>query len=458
MPKIGADAPDYSYQEVGVEWLRGLSKHATDPGRGYLGDEPGLGKSKQLLEAAEGKTLVVAPAMVLDGGVWADEHAKWAPDLDMTCVSYTSLCAREKTGNGNGTRPTEKPRPEFKGPWDTVIFDEAQYLKGRKTTWTLAAQKMRTTNLFLASGTPIPNWAYELFTALQLMFPSEAKPGKRLGSYWRWVGEYFKVVDTEFSQFDISGPLDDSPGGWARFHEENFQGRFLQRLRDDVLKNLPPLTEQTVMLPMSDQQRRVYKGLKKDYIAWTDGGIEVSAFSSGGLHTKLVKVATGLELVEMGAPVSPKFRLFEDRVRDQAQPSLAIGWFQDTARVAAAACVRAKKRPGVITGATSRPERRRVLQDFRDGRIDVLCATIGVIAEGHTFTQADTVHMLERSPVPSKNQQVIRRVHRIGQLRPVTVQHYVTRDCVDERLLPVLKAKTDQQVKALPASEFARLL
>lgn len=457
MPPLAPNTGKFAYQETGIEWLRGLAGCATDPGRGYLGDEPGLGKSRQLLKAAEGRTLVVAPAMVLDGGVWQDEHAKWRPDLDLTTVSYHGLYETFGNKNAKTGRYPCRPRERYADHWDTVIFDEAHHMKGRKTYWTVAAQKLETDQLFLASGTPIPNWAYELFTALQLIFPSEAKAGKRLGSYWRWADDWFRVGETEYAPMGILGVKDDSPEGWLRFYQENFKGRFLQRLRDDVLSDLPPMTRTQLLLPMSDAQRRVYKGLKKDYIAWTDSGEEVAVFSSGGLHTKLIKVATGLELVDDGAPVSPKFRALEERLRDQAHPSIVVGWFRQTAHLAAAAAVRAKKRPCVITGATTTAERSRIFRAFKNGEYDVLCSTF-VIREGHTLVNADTVHMLERSYVPSFNKQIIQRVHRIGQVRPVTVLDYITKATVDTNALKLLQDKSDQQVKALRAEEFAKLL
>src|ERR1044072_9002424 len=138
------------YQQAGLDFLR------ANP-RAFLADEMGLGKSAQMILASEGRTLIVAPAMVLDGGTWRDEIAKWCPDRapEITCVPYTSLVQRE------GRKITRNARPEYRGPWDTVILDEAHYLKGRKTSWTVALRPIlkRAGRVIYATGTPVPNRA-----------------------------------------------------------------------------------------------------------------------------------------------------------------------------------------------------------------------------------------------------------------------------------------------------------
>lgn len=449
---------DYAYQEDGIAWLRGLGDLPADPGRGLLADEPGLGKSRQLLMAAEGRTLVVAPSMVLDGGVWRDEVARWRPDLDVTCAPYSMLNAREKTGRGSGTRPVDRLRPEYAGHWDTVILDEAHYIKGRKTSWTKAVLQLDADRVYAATGTPIPNWAYELFTLLQLLNPSERRQGAKYGSYWRWVAEWFDVGATRYSQMAVGDPLDDSPQGWSRFYDENLSGRFLQRLRDDVLTDLPPMTEQTLLLPMKPAQLKLYRQLKKDFVAWTESGEEVVAWSSGGLHTKLAKVCTGVEIEDPSSPCSSKLDALQERLADQARPSLVVCQFRATAQAAYDRAVKAGRSPAVITGDTSSRVRSEILDRYRAGDFDVLCATVETVSEGLTLTHADTVHMVERSYRPSKNEQAIRRVHRIGQTRPVTVLHYVSKGSVDESMVRLLKQKTDHQVRVLKASELAALL
>lgn len=446
------------YQVKGIEWLRQRP-------RSLLGDEPGLGKSAQLLRAAEGRTLVVAPAMVLDGGVWSDEWERWAPDLDVTMVPYSSLTLREKTEKG-GTRPTPKLRLEYRTHWDTVILDEADYIKGRDTTWTKAVLRLSADRVMAATGTPVPNWAHELFTLLKLLHPTEAGPGGAYGSFWRWANEWFNVTPSRWDPHaqDI-GTLKacnekcNRCRHWVEFHEQNLGGLFLQRLRDDVLTDLPPLTGPVVVkCRMGREQTRVYKALKKDFIAWTESGAEVVAWNKAALAVKLAKVVTGVQLIDPAVNASAKIDTLLANLAGQAQPAFVVAHFQPACELVTEALRRAGKKVELVYGPTSRSDRLKAVRAFQGGHLDVLVGSLEVVSAGLTLTRADTVHFLERSWRPSRNEQALRRIHRIGQTRPVTAYHYVTEGTVDDRLTDLLATKTDQEIKALRPHQIAALL
>lgn len=444
------------YQIDGIDFL-------DTKGFGYLADEPGLGKSAQLAMAAHGRTLIVAPAYVLEAGVWDDELARWAPQLSATQTSYTSLCERERTAKG-GSRPVPRLRPDLlQEHWDTVILDEAHHTKGRDTTHTKAAMTLarRTERLFLASGTPIPNWPYELWTALVMLH----EPGdRRFSSFWRWAREWFKVSKHRRGNYEIGhlhGCSMRCPvpcEHWTAFQEANFEGRMLMRYRDDVLTDLPPLTEQTIRVKMTPAQERVYKALRRDFIAWVEEtGREVVAWNAGAQATKLAQVATGVEVVDPGARASGKLDALRGLLADGHVPALVVAHFRASVRAAADVVRALGLEPVVVSGDVPPAARGRLVRAFQQGTGDVLVATIDSIAEGVTLTRAGTVIFLEHSWRPSRNQQTLRRIHRMGQDRPVTVVHLVTRASVDGRMQRVLATKTDRQVRALTLGELADL-
>lgn len=453
------------HQREGIEFLR------REP-RAALFDEPGLGKSAQALLAAEEPVLVVAPAMIIQGGVWDDEVARWAPGADVTQVPYSRLMVRE------GRAVTDKLVPELdrwearegrrvayrhKRTWGTVIADEAHYLKGRKTHWTAAFKQIRANRTTLLTGTPIPNWAHEAFVPLQLLFPEEAQPGLRLGSYWRWVEDWFELGKAygkggKVVSDHVIGDL-RADRSWDGFQEQNWRDRAIRRLRVDCL-DLPPLTEQWLTVDMGREQARVYRALEKDFVAWLDSGAEVTAWSKAGQLVKLAQVATGLGVVaetQGGKAGDGKLDALEGLLADRALPTLVVAHFRASVRACAARAHQAGRSVAVITGDTSAADRGARVRAFQQGKLDVLCASIDTISEGLTLTAADQVIFVERSWRPSRNEQAQRRVHRMGQTRPVTAVHLVARDTVDERVLGVLKAKTDQQMRALSRVELRGL-
>ncbi len=457
------------YQQAGLDFLR------ANP-RAFLADEMGLGKSAQMILAAEGSTLVVAPAMVLDGGTWRDEVARWCPEREqeITTWAYTSVAARE------GRKVTATARPEINRRWDTVILDEAHYLKGRKTSWTRALRPIlkRADRVIIATGTPIPNWSQEIFEPVQILWPERARPGGELGSYWRWAEQWF---DTEPEVVYRGGRPTEVPhvGGllactnlcetrdpldpcdhYKDFFRENLGERFLQRLRDDVLTDLPPLTVETVYTPMTAPQGRMYRALKKDFLAELGDGRLKVAWNSAAKNVLLDKVATGASILDPSEdPMkgSGKLQRLAYDLGDRTRPTLVVAHFQasvDAARdVARGLGMSAES----IHGGTSRPDRRAIVERFKAGKLDVLCGSLETIAEGLTLTAADMVIFLETSFKPSRNQQAMRRIHRIGQERPCVALDYVTPDSIDEGKRELLKAKTDQQIRVLTAAQMAAL-
>lgn len=465
--------PARPYQVEGREFLQAK-------GRALLADEPGLGKSRQLIEASHGRTLVIAPAMVLDGGTWRDEWDRWGDGTDrLSSVPFTGLNERKGNSPNLGTKkaPTYRPRPEYSEPYDTVIVDEAHYLKGRSTSWVEALRRMHYGDIYLATGTPFPNWADELFVPLQFMYPEEAKPGGRFGSYWRWAKEWFDCSPNRWSQGApvvgdliacgprcLDRPAYDPCDHYLEFASANLGDRYLRRLRDQVLTDLPPLTEQRIEIHLTPAQRKMYRELKKDYITWAGDGTEIVAWNDAAKHVRLDRLATGVGAVD-GSPglwkesESAKLQRLVADLSGRSRPTLVVGYYQES--VDGLAAYIEKKlgaRVGVIHGGISRPARARIVTEFKAGRVDALFASIDTIAEGLTLTQADMCIFVEKGHVPSKVTQAMRRIHRLGQDRPVTVLDYVAMDTVDERKRENLLTKSDRQVRHLTAADLAALI
>lgn len=458
------------YQEDGLRFLR------ANP-RAFLADEMGLGKSAQMILASEGKTLIVAPAMVLDGGTWRDEIEKWCPERapDITCVPYTSVVARD------GRKITRFPKAELNKRWDSVILDEAHYLKGRKTSWTIALRPIlkKADRLIYATGTPMPNWAQEIFEVVQGLWPERARPGGELGSYWRWAERWFdctpEIVYRQGKQLEVPNvggllacapecadrPALDPCSHYVDFFQANLGERFLQRLRDDVLTDLPPLTIETVYTPMTAPQQRMYREIKKDFITELGDGRLKVAWNSGAKNVLLSKVSTGASILDPSEdPMkgSGKLQRLAYDLGDRSRPTLVVAHFQAAVEAAADTARALGMSAEVIHGGTSRPNRARIIELFKAGKLDVLCGSLETVAEGLTLTAADMVIFLEVSFKPSRNQQAMRRIHRIGQERPCVVLDYITPDTVDEKKRELLATKTDQQIRVLTAGQMAKLL
>lgn len=461
--------PLAKHQEEGIAWIHQVK-------RGLLGDEPGLGKSRVAIEAFNNadRVLVIAPSMVISGGTWTDELEKWATDPGKFVIApYSMLNARVKTG-ARGTKPVKQLRPEFEGYWDAIIVDEAHYTKGRATSWTWAVEEIakKSGSVLEMTGTPMPNWANELFTLLRVIWPDEARPGGLYGSFWRWAEEWFQISPSPFSSTGqvIGGlkrcgrecasrsPLDPCEH-FQDFAKRNLGNRFLRRLRDECL-DLPELTTQVVRIEMNTNQKRLYRELKNELVTRTDDGQELVAWTNGSKQVMLDRLTTSDWMLDPKTviPSGGKFDQLKFDLEGRSRPTLVLAHYRQTVEACVAVAKSLKLSAVAVHGGVSDAIKSQAIADFKAGRLDVLVGSLETLAEGLTLTVADMAIFVEMSYKPSRNEQARYRVHRMGQTRPVTIREYVTIGTVDERKRVLLAQKTDQQMRVLSAQDFRSLV
>lgn len=461
--------PLKEYQRENVDWIRGFGRG------GILADEPGLGKSRSALEGFEGadRVLIVAPSLIISTGVWHDEVERWGfDDTKYHLASYHQLNRRKSTGKGTGTRPVNVLRPEWQGHWDAVILDEAHNIKGRNTSWTWMAKHLarNSDQILPMTGTPIPNWAHEVFTLLQTINPEEGKRGHELGSFWKWAETWFDCTPSRFSGgYPVAGQLlgcdascmrrnaDDPCVHYQEFARVNFGERYMRHLRADHL-DLPPLEFVDVPTPMDADTRYAYAQLRKDY-ATDIGPDEVLAWSQGAQNVMLDKMTTSPWLLtKKGEPHGGKFEFLRSDLSKRTSPTLVLAHYRDSVEAAARVAESTGARAGFIHGGTTDKQNAQLVRDFKRGRIDVLAGSLETLSEGLTLTIADEAIFLERSYKPSRNTQATYRIHRLGQEKACTIRRYITPKSIDSRKERLLTTKTDHQMRVLSAVEFVRLV
>lgn len=448
-----------------------------------LADEPGLGKTAQLIRASVGRTLVVAPSTVLRGHTWTDDLAKFADDPGRFLQApYSMLNPRKRVGDVSKVVPGAV-RPEYNRHWDTLILDEAHYVKNAKTSWTKAVLRLarQSDRVYLATGTPIPNWPSELFVPLQILRPDEAKAGQRLGSYWRWVDEWFATAPNPWNPRarDIKGlkactkacasrPPYDPCDHYREFVAGNLGDAFLQRRRDDVLTDLPPLTFQRVRCPMVPKQDQIYRSLRQKWFAELDEQRRI-VWTAGSRTVALDRCMTSARLAfnegedignfEELMSSSGKLQRLHYELSRRARPTLVVAHYRDSCLAAVRVATSLDLRVGMIRGGLSSEAVGALVRQFQAGELDVLVGSLETISEGLTLTAADMVILLESSYKPSRNEQVIRRIHRIGQHRPCTVLDLIAVTARDGKTLDTAKrellaGKTDLQLRTLTAANW----
>jgi SWI/SNF-related matrix-associated actin-dependent regulator 1 of chromatin subfamily A len=169
----------FQHQLTGASWL-------SERPKAYLGDEPGLGKTRTLAAAIDASSDVVRPLIVCPAIVrthWRRELATlgFGPE-DAVVKSYDEIT------RGDIPLMVKLIRDE---KIDALVLDEAHYLKhstSHRTNMILGRNgyARRLDRVWLASGTPQPKHPGELWTMLSSVFPEVVlRYGIKTAEQWK---------------------------------------------------------------------------------------------------------------------------------------------------------------------------------------------------------------------------------------------------------------------------------
>jgi len=208
---------------------------------------------------------------------------------------------------------------------------------------------------------------------------------------------------------------------------------------------------------MNDTTRRMYNKMVKDFAVTVDDE-EVLAWNQGTKNDLLDLITCSPWLLApKGDPYGGKFDMLAMDVAARSQPMLVFAHHRSVVEAAARVAELSGARAGFVHGG-NKAQGGQIIKDFKAGRLDVLVGSLELLAEGLTFTEADTVIFVEKSFKNYRNEQAWQRVHRMGQTRAVTIKDYVTPASVDAKKRKRLATKADRSQRVMTAAEFKALL
>ncbi|XP_026703417.1 SWI/SNF-related matrix-associated actin-dependent regulator of chromatin subfamily A containing DEAD/H box 1 isoform X1 [Athene cunicularia] len=252
------------YQKIGLNWLALLHKHGLN---GILADEMGLGKTIQAIaflaylyqEGNMGPHLIVVPASTLDN--WIREVHLWCPELnvlfyygsqedrkhlrmdinnkvvDFNVIVTTYNCAISSSDDRGLFRRLKL---------NYAIFDEGHMLKNMSSVRYQHLMTINAKNRLLLTGTPVQNNLLELMSLLNFvmphMFSSSTSEIRRMFSSKTKSAEEQSIYEKE-----------------RIAHAKQIIKPFiLRRVKDEVLKQLPPKKDLIELCAMSEKQEQLY--------------------------------------------------------------------------------------------------------------------------------------------------------------------------------------------------------
>lgn len=465
--EILAEIPDgfefktnpYGYQTDGV-------RYALTKNKFLLGDQMGLGKSKQIIDWAcclkqEGKikraliicgvnslkynwkneiathstesAWVIGTRFRKNGNAYEGSSKDKLADLDnLPEASFlitnieTLRSGAYKEGNRHRYPFADKINELVKaGEISLIAFDEAHTAKNPSSQQGRAMLKTSAPYMVAMTGTPIMNKPLDLFVPLSWL-------GYDNHTYYAFKNHYC----------NMGGYGGQEVVGYKNLHEirELLDLMMLRRLKDDVL-DLPEKIHTDDIVDMTPKQAVIYK----EILNQVKSDLHKISFSDNPL-AMLIKLrqATGYTgILSDKIAESAKLDRLEEIVAELAENGQKCIVFSNWEMITSVVVDRLKKySPAYITGKVKSDDRMKEVNRFQnDDNCKVIIGTMGAMGTGLTLTAAQTVIFLDEPWTQAVKSQCEDRCHRIGTKGSVQVITIMCRNTIDHRINDIVYKK-----------------
>lgn len=422
-----------------------------------LGDDTGLGKTAQLIRAADARLaerilIICQPISVVS---WKIELPKWQmldrPVFVLNKVSKpipAGPVAVVVTYDWLGTRKKKELDKLFGSAdrFDLCLLDEAQSAKTYSAARTKAVYGAALNNdgvitrmgrdgnnpppVWLSSATLRPNHAGELYTHLKALFPDVLiQLFGTIPRRMQFEDRFCNVVTSGFGR-KIAG---DNRKEVQKLRAA-LAPHLTVRAKADVLGELDPITCLELPLDVNINVPMFQGGLDLNHVLPSD-------------DDALIEYLNEHQLGEVSS---------ERKILGEAKARAVLPWIMNFLESGKKLIVFAHHRSvidylhqaigafyatGVIDGRTDLGMKTSIVNDFQTGGLRVVVGQTIAAGTSITLTAADTVLVLEPDWNPANNYQAISRAHRMGQSLPVTAYFAYAAGTLDERITRVLRRK-----------------
>lgn len=445
------------YQKEGFYWLHFLGENKLG---GCLADDMGLGKTLQVLalfqwnkenvidsantekqfqngteqlslfggENHHPTNLVVVPASLVHN--WSNEIKRYCPGLKVLIhkgIPRTKTTTLFKmydvvVSTYHIVRMDIDLLSGFR--FDTIVLDESQYIKNPSSMIYKAVTKLNGANRVVLSGTPVENSLMDLWSQLNFVNPG------LLGSPTFFKREYVTSIEN-----------------WGDQVKEQLLKRIIKpfimrRTKEMVEKELPPVTEHTILCEMADGQSSIYekeKSAVRNSImeSYSNGKTANTAIIVLQGMTKLRQIANHPLLIDESYSLSSgKFERIKDDILNiisEEHKILIFSSFVKHLNIISNWLVKKNIGFSMLTGSTS--NREEVVAEFqKESSKRVFLISLKAGGTGLNLTKADYVMILDPWWNPASEMQALSRAHRIGQDRSVFVYRYISEGTIEEKI------------------------
>lgn len=426
-----------AYQNFGAMWIFNLYQNGFGA---YLADDMGLGKTIQSIAfiCSCGRNfykpvLIVSPKTVIYN--WQNEFRKFAPTQSVVIAYGDKLPPRlyEEDVVYLTTYETIVIHEEIflDVKFDSVIIDEAQYVKNFRTQRYKALKKLNTRFRLALSGTPIENNLEELWTIFDLLNPG------LLGAHSSFMSKYQQLYD--------------NPLALSRL-KEIIKPFILRREKDSISLGLPDRQDEYVFCSMEKNQRLLYKNIlmmaKRNLIALPsryeikDNSIILQAL----LYLREVCSEPKLLPPELQMPCeSCKFEIFKEysrRIMQNANGKIIVySLFPRVLQILQNWSNTKGWKTFYIDGSTS--NRQEIINEFEASKSGLFFISLKAGGVGINLVSCQYVIIYEPWWNLAVEEQAAARVYRVGQKKPVFIYHFLVQDTIEEKIRKLQELKKE---------------
>ena len=426
------------YQIEGYNWFKTIDELGFG---GILGDEMGLGKTLQaisfILSTVPSKTLVIAPTSLVYN--WGNEFDKFAPNIRYRIINGNKeereLLIRD-IDNYDVFITTynllKRDLEEYKNiNFDYCFIDEAQFIKNSNSQNAFAVKSIKANRKFALTGTPVENSLMELWSIFDFIMPGYLFDEKRFNvRYHKKLNESPEVLE-ELN--NLIKPF------------------ILRRYKKEVIKELPDKIEKKLIIPMSEEQEKVYS-IYADYAKKLiekkvkDDELKNSKIEVLSYITKLRQIALDPSvLIEDYVGDSGKIDALIDLLNQGIYEGHKILVFSQFTSVLKNIIFRLENEKidySYLDGSISSLKRIEMVNDFNeDEEKKVFLISLKAGGTGLNLTSADVVIHFDPWWNPAVEDQATDRAHRFGQDKVVEVIKLISKNTIEEKIVDLQEEK-----------------
>jgi superfamily II DNA or RNA helicase len=454
------------YQQEGFHFLAHLSAQGFG---GVLADDMGLGKTVQALawllhlrgtardSAGKFRALVVCPKSVVHG--WLAETARFVPGFTVAAFNPALASAQPgapaKPGEEGSALDAQLLVTNYtqlrlhatwfqSEAWDAVVLDEGQFIKNPASQAAAAARALSAHHRIVLTGTPVENRLTDLWSLFAF-----AQPGL-LGAQAAFRRQYDER----------------EPAALGRLHRR-VRHFLLRRTKAQAAPDLPPRTEDDLVVELEPAQRKLYDAELKRARAQLLGietarALDQVRFNVLASLLRLRQICCHPALIDPAHADLPSAKLDAllerlEELHEEGHQVLVFSQFVEMLEIIRPRLAAAGIGHLMLTGRTE--NRAELVAEFqRDKTKTVFLLSLKAAGFGLNLTAASYAILYDPWWNPAVEAQAIDRTHRIGQTRPVIAYRLLADNTVEQKIRALQKEKAELAAAVVQEESLAQVL